>query len=367
MPELGRLRPFIRANVPGGDVPNPLDATAFMNAADSPWEQIVEQYASAPEIDTLLFANQFADWDQRGRGLADRFLAQTEGSLKTLIISPLAGHAGQWVEDYRRGDIAVGNGLRGSFRALAAMACYRRTPRDREVRDPRALPVLGRPGAAPVSAPEGEMLPFDAAMRLLAGSGIGVAPWIVLSETDQVRLPVFAPPYVVKLADVAHRTEHGAVRTGVTADGLEAAVAGLRQLASANGLARTVALQPMIHGLGEVFVGLRGNTELGPLVVFGVGGIFVETLRRIGGRLAPLSESDAAGLVEEFADTGLLDGFRGGTPWSRPALAAVIRAAGDLAARGRDWIETMDVNPLIVTETGLVAVDALCLLRPLTS
>jgi acyl-CoA synthetase (NDP forming) len=363
VPELGRLRPFIKAHVPGGDVPNPLDATAFMNAADSPWEQIVERYATAPEIDTLLFANQFADWDQRGRGLADRFLAQAKESSKTLIISPLAGTAGQWVAAYRDDGAAIGNGLRGTFRGLSTMARYRRAPRDREVRDPREVPAAGRPDAAPVLVPEGEMLPFDAAMRLLAGGGITVAPWTVFAGTDQVRPPGFAPPYVVKLADVAHRTEHGAVRAGVTAEGLDAAVTELRGLASASGLASAVAVQPAIRGLGEVFVGMR-DTELGPLVVFGAGGVFLEALGRIAGRIAPLSESDAADLVEELAGTGLLDGFRGGPPWSRPALTAAIRAAGDLIAGGRDWIESVDVNPLIVTETGLVAVDALCLLRP---
>jgi hypothetical protein len=180
-----------------------------------------------------------------------------------------------------------------------------------------------------------------------------------------VSAPSFAGPYVVKLADVAHRTEHGAVRLGVEAAALGAAVEQLRAVADSHGLPPMIAVQPMISGHGEAFIGIKGESELGPLVAFGLGGVFVEVMRKIGGRMAPMNDEDAAELIDEFSDTGVLDGFRGAPPWDRCALASVLKAASLLAAGGRAWIESIDINPLIVTADGPVAVDGLCLLRSL--
>jgi ATP-grasp domain len=147
-----------------------------------------------------------------------------------------------------------------------------------------AGPPLPRPASEPVREPEGLMLPFGATMDLLAGHGIPVAPYHLVwprADAAQVR-PPFAGPYAVKLADVAHRTEHDAVRLRVEADGL----AG-----------------------GEALLGIQGQSELGPLVVLGLGGIFVEVLNRVGGRMAPFTTEVARDLIEEFADLKVMHGF----------------------------------------------------------
>jgi len=107
-----------------------------------------------------------------------------------------------------------------------------------------------------------------------------------------------------------------------------------------------VAVQPMIAGHGEAFIGIKGESELGPVVAFGMGGIFVEVMKRVGGRMAPMAAEDAAELIQEFNDTGVLDGFRGSPAWDRRALSEVLVAASRLAAAGRAWIESMDINPL---------------------
>jgi acyl-CoA synthetase (NDP forming) len=175
-----------------------------------------------------------------------------------------------------------------------------------------------------------------------------------------------AGPLVVKLGDVAHRTEHNAVLLGVTAADLPEAVADLRRIAAEDGLPATVVVQPQLSGHGEVFIGLTGASELGPVVAFGLGGVFVEVIRRIGGRLAPLTPSDADELIAEFDDLGVADGFRGSLPWDRPQLNDILVRASRLVAGGRDWIQSMDVNPLILTEQGFVAVDCVCFLSPTT-
>ncbi len=199
-------------------------------------------------------------------------------------------------------------------------------------------------------------------MRLLTEAGIAVAPYQIVESAAEAD-PSFDGPYVVKLADVAHRTEHNAVRVRVSREGIADAIADLQRIAAADGLPSTIAIQAMVDGHGEAFIGITGRSELGPVVVFGLGGVFVEVFKRVGGRMAPFSEQDARELLAEFDDLGVLDGHRGKAAWDRDAIVATLMAASALAASGREWIDSIDINPLIITADGPVAVDGLALLR----
>jgi hypothetical protein len=137
-------------------------------------------------------------------------------------------------------------------------------------------------------------------------------------------------------------------------------ISDLRDLASNRALPGDVVVQAMVSGDGEVFAGVVGRSELGPLVAFGLGGIFVEVVRRVGGRLAPMSDADADELLEEFADLGVFTGVRGRPPWDRPGLRGLLIKLGRLAAGAGHWLQEMDINPLILTGDGPVAVDAVC-------
>ncbi|KKC06930.1 acetate--CoA ligase family protein [Mycobacterium nebraskense] len=364
VPEVERLRPFVAETIPGGAVTNPLDITGFAGVIDGLWRKVLTEYEAAPEFDALLYSSQHADWNEPL--FADIEFAEFGAvSDKPFVIAPLAGQGGQWLENYRDDGIAVGNGLRGCLRGLRTMGAFMRLRPGSRVQPSTKVPLVPRPQAGPIAVPEGSMLPFGATMDVLAGAGIPIAPYHLIAPGAAALAPEFAGPYVVKLADVAHRTEHNAVRLGVEAAGLGAAVDELRAVADSNGLPSIIAVQPMITGQGEAFIGIKGDSELGPLVAFGLGGVFVEVMRKIGGRMAPMSGEDAAELIDEFSDTGVLDGFRGAAPWDRCALASALTKASLLAAGGRAWIESIDINPLIVTADGPVAVDGLCLLRPL--
>lgn len=367
IPEVPRLSEFIGSVVPGATVPNPLDATGFFNSRPDMVEAIMSTYLSAPEFDTNIFLNQFAEWNVTSRRGAESFARRTHAAgpqAGPTIITPLAGPGGQWLEDLRsRYGIAIGNGLRGCLRGLNTMATFMRSRADAAILNPATVAAAPRPAVAAVDGEAGPMLPFAATMDLLAAAGIPVAPYHLVRDPAGTAAVPFAGPYVAKLADVAHRTEHDAVRLGVTADALADAVADLRDLARRDGLPEVVAVQKMIDGAGEAFIGIRGRSELGPVVAFGLGGVLVEVLGRVSGRLAPFTGTDAAELIAEFDDLGVLSGARGRPPWDREALGAILVQAGQLAAAGREWIETFDINPLVFDGTGFVAVDGLCLLR----
>jgi acetate---CoA ligase (ADP-forming) len=292
------------------------------------------------------------------------FVAAAAQVEKPCIIANCSGVPGDWIDSHLQGALVRGRGLRPSFRGLATLGAFVRH-RD-ALREPVDEPTpIARPSQPPVPQPEGPMLPFASTMELLAEQGIPVAPFRLVGpndDTSSVR-PPFAGPYVVKLADVAHRTEHGAVRLGIDAGGVDAAIADLRAIADRDGLAPTVAIQPMLEIHGEALLGIQGESELGPLVVFGLGGIFVEVLNRVGGRMAPFSTSEARRLIDEFTDLKVMHGFRRQPAWDLEALTEILVAAGDLAARGREWLAALDVNPLVYGPEGFQAVDALLLLR----
>jgi acyl-CoA synthetase (NDP forming) len=363
IPDVPELAEWVGTILPGTTVANPLDATGFAATRHELFTTLMERYTSHPAFDAVVFFHQVAEWDTRASVLAKLYA----DFVKTLdipsVISPLAGHGGRWLEDLRGDDeVGVGNGLRGSLRGFSTMAQFMRTRADASVKSATDVPATPRPGSTPVESEIGPILSFRDTMELLANAGVPVARFHVI-EVDDVASAPFPGPYVVKLADVAHRSEHGAVRLGVHEDGLSSAVDGLRELARRDGLPGVAAVQEMVAGRGEAFVGVRGSTELGPVVAFGLGGIFVEILKRVSGRMAPLSSADADELIAEFDDLGVLDGVRGQEAWDREQLQRILVSVGQLAASGREWIDTIDINPLIQGPSGLVAVDGLVVLR----
>jgi acyl-CoA synthetase (NDP forming) len=363
IPDVPELAEWVGTVLPGTTVANPLDATGFVATRHELFTTLMEKYTSNAAFDAVAFFHQVAEWDTRATVLATLYADFVKTLEMPGVISPLAGHGGRWLEDLRGdNEVGVGNGLRGSLRGFSTMARFMRSRKDARVTSASEVTEKPRPAAVPVESEIGPILSFRDTMDLLASVGVPTARFHVIESDESVSVP-FPGPYVVKLADLAHRSEHDAVRLGVDQAGLSSAVDGLRDLAQREGLPSVVAVQEMVSGRGEAFIGVRGSSELGPVVAFGLGGIFVEVLKRVSGRLAPLSKDDAIELVAEFDDLGVLDGVRGQGAWDREQLEDILVSVGQLAAAGRSWIDTIDINPLIQGPDGLVAVDGLVVLR----
>ncbi len=171
-------------------------------------------------------------------------------------------------------------------------------------------------------------------------------------------------PVALKLAspDILHKTDVGGVLLNV-AD--EAGVReGFQKILdrgrAAHPEARIVGVQvqKMITGGHEVIVGIKRDPTFGPLVMFGLGVIFVEVLADIRFRLAPLTAADAWEMVREVRAARLLEGLRGAPPADRAALVDAIVRVGRLAAE-HPQIAELDINPLLVLPEGqgVAAVD----------
>jgi acyl-CoA synthetase (NDP forming) len=357
LPPLPEIEAWVRERVPG-DTVNPLDLTGFVMTKAELMEEVFEQYASV--VDCLALGWWTGDQDEGwSTTLLAPFASAAARSQVPFVVTPVeATGVGEWVAEWRRRGLSFTRGVESLYRAVDAID-RAATP----VRGELATVVPGG-GTAPaglVDSDVGRMVRFADAMAMLTEAGVPVAPWAVIESGASLPadLSQLGERLVVKLADVPHRTELGAVRVGVAPTDVAAAVAEMRAIADAHGADATVAVQAMAAGHAEAFGGLQCRTGLGPVVLFGLGGVLVEVAGQVGGRFLPLDDDAAASLADEVAGPGVIARLRGQKPWPLDAVADVLAGLDRLWRRHGDWLESVDVNPLIVSADGLIAVDAL--------
>ncbi len=178
-------------------------------------------------------------------------------------------------------------------------------------------------------------------------------------------------PVVMKIAsaDITHKTEAGGVRLGIQ-DAQQAAQAYEEIIAKAKAYNPQATLdgvlveQTVSDGL-QVIVGFKQDPRFGPVVTFGLGGIFVELIRDITLRVVPLDEQQALDMIRETKAYPLLAGYRGEQPRDINALSQVILAVSQLAQEFKNELAELDVNPLMVLPAGrgVKAVDALMVVK----
>lgn len=161
-------------------------------------------------------------------------------------------------------------------------------------------------------------------------------------------------------AEFAHKTELGLVHLNLRdPDALRRAARQLRDAMQGRG---ELLVQQMVSGRREFLAGLSRDPQFGPVVTFGLGGIFAEALADVTQRLAPLTCDDALTMLSEIRAHALLGPVRGLPAVDRAALAQVLVGLGRLAVERPD-IDAIDINPLVISGAAPVAVDALVILR----
>jgi len=263
------------------------------------------------------------------------------------------------------GYLVIEDATRGiqSVAALVEYGRYFARPRDAG-----ALPPLPRPAALP-KGPIGE---FEA-KRILKDAGIPIAPERLARSAQEARQAAehIGYPVVLKIAspDIAHKSEMGGVLLGV-ADSAEAALGFdllLERARDAAPDARVdgVLVAPQVQGGVEALLGVHRDPVFGPVVVFGLGGIYVEVLNDIALRIAPFGVDEARRMVREIKAFPLLDGARGRPKADVEALAQTLSRLSLFAAAQADHLQSLDINPFIVLPEGQggLAVDALIVSR----
>jgi acyl-CoA synthetase (NDP forming) len=365
--ELDGLKPAVRALLPQAGTINPIDMTGFVMRSPELLSAVFETYADSPDVDVVvglwtlgLPAREFAD------GFLLPFVDVAKRSEKPFVLSAIAdAPLSKWAEDFRDGGVAVQHGLRPVVRGLAAMRDFARFRPDTSPTGDYA--PIAAPGADAVAdGGAGLMLTFSETMRLLSRFGIPVAPYRVIGESDPVDPAALGlgDRYVVKIADCAHRTDIGAVHLNVTACDLPAVVADLRVLAGRSALPGAIAIQAQLPPSHEFFIGAQADAVLGPVVVCSAsGGIYVESAARVPGRIAPFGIDTATGLARQADTIGLFAGARGSRPLDLTSFAQLLQDVSRLVASAREWLVSLDINPVLAVDGGYCAVDGLAIVR----
>lgn len=206
-----------------------------------------------------------------------------------------------------------------------------------------------------------------AGKQLLASFGVSVPKSVIAKDAATVAKAIAGmhPPFALKVVspEILHKSDAGGVRIGLkNADELAQAIAAMAaapqiKQARVDGWL----IEEMAPAGQEVVVGAVRDPDFGPLVMVGLGGIFVEILADVAFRICPITRLDAAEMLDELKGATLLDGARGRVGASREAIVDVLLKIGGengLLMRHADDFKEADINPLIVSANGAVAVDA---------
>jgi acyl-CoA synthetase (NDP forming) len=231
-----------------------------------------------------------------------------------------------------------------------------------------ALPIPPVPTELP-PLPRGRIAEHEA-KRILAGAGIPVLDELLATSAGQAEAAAatLGDRLVLKIVspDIPHKTEMGGVMLNVT--GAEAGraydqlIARVRERAPRARL-DGVLISPMVSGGVEMILGVQNDPVFGPVVMLGLGGIFVEVLRDVTFRVAPFGVEEAQRMIGELRGRAMLEGARGQPPCDIDALAEALSKLSVFVAAKRAEFTSIDVNPLLVRPKGqgAAALDALIL------
>jgi acyl-CoA synthetase (NDP forming) len=266
---------------------------------------------------------------------------------------------------------SLGLTFTGDYRkSLRAMGRLRKNERDRAsgrfTAATRTGPVPARPEL------KRGVLSYHATEKLLQAYGIPLAP-VVMAQSAQEAVQAadkLGYPCVLKVCsvDIPHKTEFGVVRIGLESkesvqqayEEMLATVKAKKPDADIEG----VLVQKQIKGV-ECLLGISRDEQLGPTLVMGLGGVFVEILADVVIRIPPISATEAWRALENLKGAKVFSGVRGALPADINAFAEMAARISWLGYDLRDEIAEMDLNPVVVLPAGqgALAVDALVVIR----
>jgi acyl-CoA synthetase (NDP forming) len=312
-------------------------------------------------------------------------------SLLTIFIPPLVTDAREVAEAIVRGATAVSKPVLATFMSargappeLKTIPCYmfpeaaatalarvvthgewRRRPRGTvsmlaDVRPDDARAIVERAIAASADPGEGTWLSAADVFAVLGAFGIDAAT-PVAADTEEAAVEAavrIGHPVAMKAVGptIVHKTELGAIALGLSGDAaVRSAFRDLQQ--RLGGMMSGVIVQPMVTGGVEMLVGSTFDPSFGPVIACGVGGTLVELFSDVVVRLHPLTDVDAADMVNEMRGAPLLRGYRGGPIADERALRDVLLRVSALV-EACPGIKELDINPLKVLPKGACALDA---------
>ena len=215
------------------------------------------------------------------------------------------------------------------------------------------------------SLPHGTLLNEFESKEMLRNAGIPVVE-TRLAKTKQAAIDISKEigfPVVLKIAspDVIHKSDAGGVKTNL-ANVTQVGKAYNEIMSSVKAkfpgaVIQGVTVQKMARPGTEVIIGMSKDSQFGPVLMFGLGGILVELLQDVSFRIVPLVRRDAAEMIHEIKGYKLLEGFRGQEPADVKALEDLLLKVSEFVEKNPQ-IKELDLNPVFAYKDGVLAVDA---------
>ena len=349
---------------------NPLDVEDLQRIKPEAFDYCLEKFFQEPKIDMVGLRLNLPDSltpssEKLYQKISDLSLANDKRVF--VLTRATEPPAEVWYQRLNE----LGLTFTGDYRkSLRAMGRLRRNERDRAV---GRFASVTRAGSVPARRNLGSgVLSYEATENLLDAYGIALAPAVM---AQSVREAVNAAeklgyPCVFKVVsvDIPHKTEFGALRVGLenkesvqkAYDEMLTAVKVKKSDANIEG----VLVQKQIKGV-ECLLGISCDEQLGPTLVMGLGGVFVEILADIAIRIPPISAAEARRALENLKGAKVFSGARGAPPADIDALAEMAARLSWLAYDLGNDIAEMDLNPVVVLPAGqgALAVDALVVIR----
>ena len=195
---------------------------------------------------------------------------------------------------------------------------------------------------------------------MLKAYGIPVADYEVIDKKKELKKAMerVGKPVALKVVspEISHKTDQGGVLLNIrTLSEGEKAYEALRKVGGKE--SPRILVQRMVSDGMEIIFGAKRDPSFGPVVLFGLGGIFVEVLRENSLRVAPIDRHDAEEMISELKASVIFKGVRGKRPLDAEALIEGLLRLSQLMI-DFPQIEGIDINPVMVQEKGALAVDA---------
>jgi acetyltransferase len=354
----------LKQRVPFAGVANPIDATGQLFNEPDIYPEFLQALVNQEDIDTLvLFFGQMIGYvEELGSTVVSESVkaARDSGKPFIMVATPGDGRAAQMLKE---GGIPHLSDPDRAIRAVAALANYveRREIllRRKKVAQKIELPLIPR---ADIDTELG-------AKRFLAEHGLRVtrehlaqSPEEAVRHADSIGYPVALK---VNSPDILHKTDVDAIRLGLeNAAAVEGAFEEIMcsvEVRCPDAEVRGILVQEMVPPGIELILGLKRDPVFGSMILCGLGGIHTEILRDFAMRRAPVDRETAAEMLGELRGYKLLEGARGSDAADIDALTDTIVSLSNIAVRTREWIEELDINPLIALPQGkgCVVADAL--------
>jgi len=351
---------------------NPVDLTAAFLKEPAITPVVLRALCEDPDIDIIIGSLDFPlPADHPVVGEIIDICSNTD---KLVLFSPFrfpGAPADPPLAEFKRAGIPVIFETMDAIKALSNLVTYKEKLEKRTLEKYRATRrSQSKPDLDYLLKP-GQTLGEIHAKEILEKYGIPVTRQALAATPEEAvaRARDIGYPVALKIdsPDIPHKTEAGGLKLNLENDdqvssSFEEIIRNVK-LYAPDARINGVSVQEMLPEGVEVIIGVTRDPVFGPAIMFGLGGIFVEALKDVSFRIAPVSPGDARDMIDEIKGAALLKGVRGKPPVDVDAIADVILRVSDLVTDYRELIEELDINPLIVYPKGVKAADAMLVVR----